>query len=88
MSDHPLGEMIGGIIASLLQPRPAKNDKAEARRAEERARREAEAQQREWRALVERQKIRGHAGDATPEEAREALRGRGGRRNPLDDRWF
>jgi len=69
--------------------------KHQAREIEERNRRQMESnerlqseQHRQWLEMVERQNIRGHAGDATPEEAREALRGRGGRRNPLDDRWF
>jgi hypothetical protein len=62
--------------------------KAKARRAEKRARHEAEAQHKEWRELVEGQKTRGEAGNASYEEAAEALRGAGGRPNPLDQRKF
>jgi hypothetical protein len=54
-------------------------------RADERASRR---QRQEWFDVVERQKTRGDAGNATQEEAREALRGRGGRPNPLDERRF
>jgi hypothetical protein len=54
------------------------------RRAEQRARELANAKLQQ----VERQMARGSAGDATQEEAREALHGRGGGANPLDDRWF
>ncbi|MBV9152697.1 MAG: hypothetical protein JO204_13065 [Alphaproteobacteria bacterium] len=67
----------------------------EAREAERLARKQMEInermqqeQRRQWQEMVQRQNVRGHAGDATPEEARQALRGRGGRPNPLDDRWF
>ena len=84
----PLTVITQAIIA-LMQPAPdAGPSKAEARRAEKRARREAEAQQKKWRDLVERQKVRGEAGNATYEEAAEALRGAGGRPNPLDQRKF
>ena len=62
--------------------------KGKARLAERRARRETEAQHKEWRALVERQKVRGEAGNASYDEAAEALRGAGGRPNPLDQRKF
>jgi hypothetical protein len=59
-----------------------------ARRQMETSERIQQQQRRQWMQMVERQNVRGHAGDATPEEARQALRGRGGRANPLDDRWF
>jgi hypothetical protein len=55
------------------------------RRADERA---ARAQLQQWREMVERQMSRGHAGNASAEEAAAALRGRGGRVSPLDDRWI
>lgn len=56
----------------------------QSRRAELRARELANEKLQQ----VERQMARGAAGDASQEEAREALRGRGGRANPLDERWF
>ena len=77
------------MLIALMQPKPdAGPSKAEAKRAEKRARRAAEAQQNKWRELVERQKVRGEAGNASYEEAAEALRGSGGRPNPLDQRKF
>ena len=80
--------ILAQVLAHFMQSDPAKNDKVEARRAEKRARQEAAAQQKEWRELVERQKVRGEAGNASYEEAAEALRGAGGRPNPLDQRKF
>src|ERR1700744_1580944 len=67
----------------------ARAARAQARREEQeaarRARRQMEIseriqseQRRQWLEQVQRQNVRGHAGDATPEEARQALRGRGG----------
>ena len=90
----PLTALVQMYIA-IRQRAEAKRVEAEARDAARLARRQMEnseriqqEQRRQWRELVERQNVRGHAGNATPDEARAALRGRGGRANPLDDRWF
>jgi hypothetical protein len=92
---NPLAEMVSETIRlpfqigmSVLRVGGLIGGKAKARRAEKRARREAEAQRKEWRELVERQNVRGSAGNASYEEAAEALRGAGGRPNPLDQRKF
>jgi len=80
--------IIATMIADLARLARADIGKVQARRTERRARHETEAQHKEWRALVERQKVRGEAGNATYEEAADALRGAGGRPNPLDQRKF
>jgi predicted rRNA methylase YqxC with S4 and FtsJ domains len=92
---NPLAEIVSATIKlpfeigrSLLRAGGVVGGKGKARRAEKRARREAEAQRKEWRELVERQKTRGEAGNTSYEEAAEALRGAGGRPNPLDQRKF
>jgi hypothetical protein len=95
---RPVGEMSRAagelVVAGLSVPlglfRAGRwlHRKGKARRAEKRARRETEAQHKEWRELVERQKTRGEAGNASYAEAAEALRGAGGRPNPLDQRKF
>jgi hypothetical protein len=82
-----LNDLVGSGL-SLLGAGRRLHAKGKARRAEKRARRETEAQHKEWRALVERQNVRGEAGNASYEEAAEALRGAGGRPNPLDQRKF
>jgi hypothetical protein len=90
----PLTILAQAYIA-IRQAAEASRIKAEARDAARRARRQTESneriqreQRRQWFEQVQRQNVRGHAGNATQEEARAALRGRGGRPNPLDDRWF
>jgi Outer membrane efflux protein len=99
MDSYEAGRELGGIINDLVKTGVSVpvglfrvgrrlHRKAKARQAEQRARSEAEAQRREWRELVERQKVRGEAGNASYEEAAEALRGAGGRPNPLDQRKF
>ena len=80
--------IIAAMIADLARDCRVNRGTGQARRAEKRARREAEAQREEWRKLVQRQKVRGEAGNATYQEAAEALRGAGGRPNPLDQRKF
>jgi hypothetical protein len=92
---NPLAEMVSGVIRlpfeigmSVLRIGGLVGGKAKARRAKKRARRTSEAQHKEWRELVEGQKTRGEAGNASYEEAAEALRGAGGRPNPLDQRKF
>jgi hypothetical protein len=74
--------------ARARQLREAREADRLARRQMEISERLQQEQRRQWLEMVQRQNIRGHAGNATPEEARQALRGRGGRPNPLDDRWF
>jgi hypothetical protein len=99
MDSSEAGREFGGIISDLVKTgvsvpvglfRAGRwlHRKGKARRAEKRARCEAEAQHKEWRELVEGQKTRGEAGNASYEEAAEALRGAGGRPNPLDQRKF
>ena len=99
MDSYDAGRELGGILSDVVKSGlsvPVRlfgagrwlHRKAKARRAEKRARSEAEAQRKEWRELVERQKVRGEAGNASYEEAAEALRGAGGRPNPLDQRKF
>jgi len=72
--------MFGLTSAQRAQARAGSN----AREAE----RKAEAQRQEWMDIVRQQHARGRAGPASQDKARAALRGRGGRPNPLDDRWF
>ena len=99
MDSYEAGRELGGILndavksglsvpVGLFRAGRWLHRKAKARRAEKRARCEAEARHKEWRELVERQKVRGEAGNAGYEEAAEALRGSGGRPNPLDQRKF
>jgi hypothetical protein len=52
------------------------------------AERASVAQQRKWHEEVARQNARGLSRFATAAEARAALRGKGGRTNPLDKRKF
>lgn len=87
--------ILATLFVDLKQKAEADRIKAEARDAARLARRQMEIseriqqeQRRQWLEMVQRQNVRGHAGNATQEEAREALRGRGGRANPLDNRWF
>ena len=86
-----LGTVIGGVREYAAQSR---NDELERKlralqekqaRADERASLE---RQRRWLEFAEAQKSRGKAGNATPEQAHDALSGRGGRRSDLDDKWF
>jgi hypothetical protein len=76
-----LGLWMLGLTASQRDRRRAEQQRAKDERASRR-------QQQHWYALVERQKARGNAGFASEAEAREALRGRGGRQSNLDDRYF
>jgi hypothetical protein len=62
--------------------------KAAARRKAREDQRASEAQQKKWLEQVSRQMARGTAGDASQEDARAALRGRGGKPSDLDDKWF
>jgi hypothetical protein len=50
--------------------------------------RASQAQQKKWLEQVSRQMARGTAGDASQEDARAALQGRGGKPSDLDDKWF
>jgi hypothetical protein len=90
-----LGAVIGQFIADCIQVSRASREKAAQKRAQEKALSDARTAEREsrerlqrWREFTEQQKARGKAGDASQDTAREALRGNGGRRSPLDDRWF
>ena len=93
-----LGELLSELIRSVfwiigsvfyllrwmmgLSPRQRANRRAQARERASRRQRE------EWVRQVREQRARGGARDATEAEAVAALRGRGGRRSPLDDRKF
>jgi hypothetical protein len=76
-----LGLWMLGCSSSQRARRRAERDRVEAERA-------SRKQQQRWYALVEQQKARGNAGFASEAEAREALRGRGGRQSNLDEKWF
>jgi hypothetical protein len=100
--ENSLGRLVGEIIRDLilligsiirwtfylvrwmvgLSPHQRTSRRAQ---AHERASRR---QRDEWVEQVRRQKARGGARDATEAEAVAVLRGRGGRRSPLDDRKF
>jgi hypothetical protein len=93
-----VGELIQAVILSVfwiirlafyllrwmvgLSPRQRANRRAQARERASRRQRE------EWIQRVREQSARGRAREATEAEAQAALRGRGGRRSPLDDRKF
>ena len=62
--------------------------RAAAKRRALQAQRDSDAQRKAWLEMVQRQHVRGTAGDATQADARAALSGRGGRPNPLDEGWF
>jgi hypothetical protein len=86
-----LGQAIAGLIRDtfllvrwMLRLNPRARAMREARAGERASRR----RQQQWLDDVRRQKARGEAGDATQADARAALRGRGGRRSALDDRYF
>jgi hypothetical protein len=87
--------VLGILLEGVLGRRAASKRREAARLAMELAVKEAreqerrsQQQQRQWRDEVQRQMSRGRAGDASPQSARDALGGRGGRRSELDDRWF
>ena len=94
MSDNhnaSLGSMLGLVIVGLLQSVSGSS----VRRAKRRARREAahaehkaRLQRQQWFALMQKQMARGSAGDASPDEARAALRGSGGRASKLDKEFL
>ena len=93
-----LGELLSALILSVfwiirsafyllrwmvgLSPRQRAERRAQARDRASRRQRD------EWVQRVREQNARGRARDATEAEAQAALRGRGGRRSPLDDRKF
>lgn len=90
-----VGEAVGDILGSVVRDTMMVWRWGAARRARTRAEREALeaerkalAQHQKWLDTVTNQMARGKAGDASPEEAAAALRGRGGRPNKLDDKWF
>lgn len=76
-----LGLWMLGLTSSQRNRRQAERDRVKAERASRR-------QHQHWYRLVEQQKSRGNAGFASEAEAREALRGRGGRQSQLDERFF
>jgi hypothetical protein len=90
-----LGEAVAqtgsDVIGLWLRARARKAQAQAQRLAEQQAReneRKAKDQRRKWLEHVRKQMARGEAGDASQEDARAALRGRGGRPNPLDDQFF
>ncbi len=93
--DRPLGQAVGEILGMILlsisqagQRMAAARERAKAEQKAREAEAASRAQQERWLEEVNRQKARGHAGNASPETARAALGGRGGRPSKLDDRWF
>lgn len=61
---------------------------ARLRRRELRAEQAARRQRRAWLEIVKQQMAYGSAGDASREEARAALSGRGGRASKFDEEFF
>lgn len=85
------GILIGGLLEASEASRlrgVEKRARARAVKDARKAERASQAQRQRGLDEVRRQMARGDAGDATQEDARAALRGSGGRRSELDDRWF
>jgi hypothetical protein len=83
-----VGQAGGGRAAARRERRRAAAEQRRAERLSRAAERRAERIAEERLKRVEGQMSRGSAGFANQNEAREALRGRGGRSNELDERWF
>jgi hypothetical protein len=85
-------QSFGAASAARSAARRAKAEaEAERRRAERaslKAERQAQKLAQERLRQVERQMVRGRAGFGRQEQARAALRSRGGRPNPLDGRKY
>ena len=84
-----------GLLRSLahawavhMERKVAEAEEQETEEAGREAERQARELAREKLKRVEGQMARGTAGDASEEQARDALRGRGGRTNKLDDLSF
>lgn len=93
--DGSLGRAVGDIVAQagsdtfrLLRWLAAADRKSAAKRQARQDQRASQAQQKKWLEQVSRQMARGQAGDASQEDARAALRGRGGKPSDMDDQWF
>jgi len=82
------GWSFGRGRAARRERRRAAKEQRRAELAMRIAERRAELLARERLRRVQLQMARGSAGDASPQQAREALRSRGGRANDLDERWF
>lgn len=82
------GPGFGARRAARRERRRAVKEQRRAELAMRIAERRAELLARERLRRVQLQMARGSAGNASPQQAREALRGRGGRANDLDERWF
>jgi hypothetical protein len=85
------GELVGGLWnlgAQTMRDAETLSTQANAARAARAAERASRMQQQKWLDDVRRQNARGKAGNASPEDAAAALRGRGGRPNKLDNEWF
>jgi len=90
-----VGEAVGDILGSVVRDTmmvwrwgSARRERARNDRNAAETERKALAQHQKWLQAVTNQMARGKAGDASPEEAAAALRGRGGRPNKLDEKWF
>jgi hypothetical protein len=84
-----LGQMIADLIAyaQIRKARAAeKRLKALAAKQAVVVERESRAQRERWLKFVRQQNSKGTGGDLDQRRAREALRGRGGRRSKFDDR--
>lgn len=80
--------VVGRWASRRRERRRAAKEQRRAELAMRIAERRAELLARERLRRVRLQMARGSAGNASPQQAREALRGRGGRANDLDERWF
>ena len=68
--------------------RQAERAGRDAKREVELAEKRATERQRAWLRMMQKQARARWAGDASRDDARRLLSGRGGRRNPLDERKF
>ena len=82
-----LAILIVGIMDAFSASR-VRGAEGRARRQAARAEHRARIQRQQWYDLTQRQMSRGSAGDASPDDARAALRGVGGRASRHDDEFF
>ena len=87
--------ILGGFVGDLWQYSAIARERKQQEKLQKQAmrdarvaERESRAQQERWLEIVQQQNARGNAGDAEEADAVDALRGSGGRRSNLDDRWF
>jgi hypothetical protein len=85
--------ILGQLVADLITYGQMAKARADEKRLKTRAarqavvaERESRAQRERWLNFVRQQNSKGTGGDLDQRRAREALRGRGGRRSKFDDR--